>query len=215
MQYPRQTIISFDATRLVVDPVVLLALPAELLLGGPWPRPHGGIVDRDNVFNRVRPNPSPALDQMQVLARALKIGLRTEVRHIDDEGVAFPAPTRVAVPLADAGRQVGPSIHDDVALPALSLTHVVEDRDATRRLHDPAEAPAERGAEFGQPGGQAALPQRHVLRGIVAIDAAGVVARRTFSASRRRRRIVFAAAAGGRPVLARVGRLQQSKAEGS
>src|SRR5437016_9212579 len=30
------------------------------------------------------------------------------------------------------------SVHDDVALPALALPHVVEDRDAARGLHDPA-----------------------------------------------------------------------------
>src|SRR5262245_50716896 len=105
MQNPRHTIVSFDATRLVVDSVLAVALPAEFLLDGPRPCPHRGIVDRDDVFEGVRPNPGPALDQVQVLARALKIGLRTEVRHIDDEGVALPAPTRVAVPLADALRQ--------------------------------------------------------------------------------------------------------------
>src|SRR5262245_22033289 len=104
-------------------------------------------------------------------------------------------------------------VHYNFALLALALTHVVEDRDAAWRLHDAAETPAERGTEFGQPGGQAALSQRHVLRAVVAIDAAGVVARRTLGVTRRRRRIVFAATAGGRPILARRGRLQQSKTE--
>src|SRR5262245_15264779 len=104
-------------------------------------------------------------------------------------------------------------VHYNFALLALALTHVVEDRDAAWRLHDAAEAPAERGAEFGQSAGQAALAQRHVLRAVVAIDAAGVVARSTLGASRRRPRIVFAAGAGGRPVLARRGRLQQRETE--
>src|SRR5262245_23984433 len=40
---------------------------------------------------------------------------------------------------ANVGRQVGASVHDDVALPALALPDVVEDRDAARGLHDPAE----------------------------------------------------------------------------
>jgi hypothetical protein len=32
------------------------------------------------------------------------------------------------------------SVHDDVALPALTLAHVVKNRDAAGRLHDAAEA---------------------------------------------------------------------------
>ncbi len=65
----------------------------------------------------------------------------------------------------------GLAVHDDIALPPLALTHVVEDRDAAWRLHDLAEAAAERGAKFGQPAGQAALGQRGILRTIVAINA--------------------------------------------
>src|SRR5216684_1545172 len=97
------------------------------------------------------------LDQMQVLAGALVIGLRTEVRHIDHERVALPVAARVAIPLADAARQVRTSVHDDVALPALTLAHVVENRDAARCLHDPAEAAAEQAAELGQSAAQAAV----------------------------------------------------------
>ena len=69
------------------------------------------------------------------------------------------------------------SVRLATALPPLPLTHVVEDRDAARRLHDPAEA-AGRASELGQPAGQAALRQRTVLRTIVAIHARGGVARR-------------------------------------
>src|ERR1700730_11015514 len=37
MNNPRQTIVSLDATRLGVKSVVLVALPGDVLLGGPWP----------------------------------------------------------------------------------------------------------------------------------------------------------------------------------
>ena len=74
---PGRPIVSFDAARLVIDPVFLVALPGELLLDRPWPRPHRRVFDGDLVVERVRPGPRPALDQVQVLARALKIGLRS------------------------------------------------------------------------------------------------------------------------------------------
>jgi len=77
-----------------------------------------------------------------MLPRAPKVSLRTEVRHVDDEGISLPVATRVAIPLADVGRQVRAPVHDDVPLPPLALTQVVEHRDATRCLHDPPEADA-------------------------------------------------------------------------
>src|SRR5207244_7482191 len=120
--------------------------------------------------------------------------------------IALPAATRIAVPLADAGREMRPSIHDDVALPTLALTHVVEDRDTARRLHDPSEADV---SKLGQPAGQAALRQGGVLRAILAIHARGVVAGRQLRESRRGRRIVLAAVARRLLVFARLGRLQQ------
>src|SRR5580704_14391387 len=64
-QQPREGIVSFVAARLVIDSVFLVALPGELLLHGPWTRPHGRIFDRDRVFERGRPGPHPALDQVQ------------------------------------------------------------------------------------------------------------------------------------------------------
>src|SRR5262249_34149621 len=151
-QQPRKTIVSFDAARLGIKPVIRVAQLDEILLGGPWACPHRRIVDRNRVFKCIRTGPRPALDQMQVLAGALIIGLRAEVRHVDHEGTAFPMPARVAVPLADTGRQMGTSVHDDVALPALALANVVEDRNAARGLHDPAEA-AGRGPKLRQPEG--------------------------------------------------------------
>jgi hypothetical protein len=43
MNYPWETIVSLDATRLVIESVLLVALPGELLRGGPRLRPHGRI----------------------------------------------------------------------------------------------------------------------------------------------------------------------------
>src|SRR5277367_6041427 len=102
------------------------------------------------------------------------------------------------------------SVHNDVTLPPLPLTYVVEDRDAVWCLHDPAEA-AVVGSKFGQPAGQAALRQRTVLRTIVAVHARGGVARWKFGKSRRARWIVFSSATGRLLVLAGLGRLQQGE----
>jgi len=42
--------------------------------------------------------------------------------------------TRVPILLADVRRQVGAPVHDDVALPALALSHVVECHSAAAEL---------------------------------------------------------------------------------
>src|SRR5882762_5815027 len=85
MQQSRKAIVSFDAARLVKNSVLLVALLGELLFDGPRPRPHGRIFYRHGIFERGRAGARPTLDQVQILARALKIGLRAEVRHVDDE----------------------------------------------------------------------------------------------------------------------------------
>src|SRR5215468_4695789 len=154
----RETIVSFDAAWLVIKSVVLVALPGELLLDGPSPSPHRRIFDGHDIFKRGWSDPRPALDQVQVLKRPLKVGLRAEVRHVDDERIALPVATRVAVPLTNTGRQVRTSVHDDVPLPPLALTDVVENRDAARRLHDPPETTG-CGSKLGQAAGQAAIWQ--------------------------------------------------------
>src|SRR6202011_1112642 len=82
-QQRREGIVSFDATRLVIRFVFLVALFGELLFSGPWPGPHGRIFDRDDVLERGWSSPSPALDQVQILTGALKIGLPTEVRDVN------------------------------------------------------------------------------------------------------------------------------------
>src|ERR1700680_2785951 len=68
MQQPREAKVSFDAARLVIKSVLLIALLGELFLDGPWPRPHGRIFDRYSVFERGWPGARPALDPMHVLA---------------------------------------------------------------------------------------------------------------------------------------------------
>src|SRR5580704_630935 len=89
-QHGRERIVSFDAARLVVDPVLLLALSGELLADGPGSRPYGRVLDGHHVFERVRAGPGPALDQVQVLTRALNVGLRTEVGDVDHQRIAVP-----------------------------------------------------------------------------------------------------------------------------
>src|SRR5262249_62172904 len=129
---------------------------------------------------RLWPGARPPLDQVQVLARAKEIGLRTEVGDVDDERIALPMAARVAEPLTDRGRQVGAPVHDDVALPPLALIDVVEYRDAAGGLYDAAEAAAEKAAKLGQPVVQAAVSQDIDLRPlaqVVAHEVAGVLAR--------------------------------------
>src|SRR5262249_42133967 len=106
MQQPRETVVAFEAARLGIQSVLLVALSAELLLDFPRLRPHGRIFDRDLVGKGPWPGARPALDQVQVLARALIIGFRTEIGNVDDEGLALPAAARVAEPLTDVGWQV-------------------------------------------------------------------------------------------------------------
>src|SRR5262249_54245643 len=129
LQQSRETVVAFDAARLGINSVFFVVLQSEFLFGGPWPHPHSRIIDCHGIFKRRGAGPGPASHPVQILARSLKIGLRAEIRHVNHEVVALPAPTRVAVPLANAGWQMGSSAHDDVALPPLALTHVVEHRD--------------------------------------------------------------------------------------
>src|ERR1700751_4258501 len=88
-QQSRKAVVSFDAAWLDIKPVLLVALLGELLADGPRPGPHGRIFKGSDIFKRGRAGPRPALHQMQVFARPLKIGLRTEVGYVDDEGIAL------------------------------------------------------------------------------------------------------------------------------
>src|SRR5438105_4923534 len=95
-----ETIVSFDAARLSVYSVFLVVLQNEFLFGSPGPHPHRRVFDGHNIFKGGRTGSRPAFDQVQILARALEIGLRTEIRHVDHQRIALPVPARVAVPLA-------------------------------------------------------------------------------------------------------------------
>src|SRR6266851_5426807 len=58
---PREAVVSFDAAGLVIKSVLRVALFGELLLDGPWPRPHRRIFDGHDVFERGWPGPRPVL----------------------------------------------------------------------------------------------------------------------------------------------------------
>src|SRR6516165_11357032 len=121
LHHGRESLVALDAARLVVDPVLGLALAGEILLDGPGAGPHGRILDGGDVFEHGRALARPPLDEMQVLARAAVVGLGAEIGHVDHERVALPVAARVAEPLPDAGRQMRASVHDDAALPSLPL----------------------------------------------------------------------------------------------
>src|SRR4051794_10507306 len=112
------------------------------------------------------------------------------------------------------GWQVWPSIHDDVALPALTLTNVVEDRNPGGRLHDAAKTTAAvSGAEFRQSDSQTTVRQRAILGAIVAIHAGCVVTNGTFCTPRRRLGVIFAAGAAGQIEFAGLRCLHQREAK--
>src|SRR5262249_4835298 len=90
VQQSRQTMVSFVAARLRIDSVLLVALQDKVLLRCPRPHPYRRILDGDSIFERVRTGPGPPLHEMPILARSQEIGLRTEVRHIDHQGVPLP-----------------------------------------------------------------------------------------------------------------------------
>src|SRR5262249_8917310 len=67
-QHPRQPKMCLDRARIIVNSVLLIALPDELLLHGPGLGPYRRVFDGHDVFERGRPGPRPALDEVQVLA---------------------------------------------------------------------------------------------------------------------------------------------------
>src|SRR5262249_46633117 len=104
-----------------------LVLPVHFLLDGPRSRPGRRIFNRDHVLKRVGIQARPALDEMQVLARPLEICLRTEIRHIDNQGIAVPPAAGISPPLPDRRRKMWTPVDGNHALPPLPLTCVIED----------------------------------------------------------------------------------------
>jgi hypothetical protein len=62
LQPSGEGIISFDAARFVIKPVLLVALLGELLFDCPWPGPYRRIFDGHRVFERPWSRACPALD---------------------------------------------------------------------------------------------------------------------------------------------------------
>src|SRR5258706_16332716 len=153
------------APRLHVVAIRRVALPRQFLLHRPRSHPCRGIVDGHDVLERVVVHTRPALDEVQVLTRALELGLAAEVRHVHDQRVPFPTTARVAPPLPHVWRQVRIGRHRYDALPALSLPRVVEDRDSVWRLADLSEA-----TEVWQGACHASLAKRSILGAVSPID---------------------------------------------
>src|SRR4030095_9948876 len=119
------------AARLVIDRVRLGVLAHHFDLGGPRLLPCRAVIHRDDVLQVVGSDTCETFDEMQVLARALIVGFRREVRHINDERVAFPVTSGVAMPLPDLRWDMWGSGHRYDALPPF-----LENRRGARRLHD-------------------------------------------------------------------------------
>ena len=112
-----------------INPIRLVVLLLQVERHRPRLRPHRGILDRGRVLERLRVEARPPFHEVEILVRPLEIRLGREVRHIDNQRVALPATARVPPPETDAGGKMRRRGDRDDPLPALSLTHVVENRD--------------------------------------------------------------------------------------
>src|SRR5262249_22317157 len=147
-----QTEVSIVAARFVVDPVRLVALLRILLLDRPGFRPRGFVFNCDAVLDSVRTGARPSFDQMPVLARSHEVGLGTEVSDINHQCFAIPPAARIAKALQDMARKMRTAVDGDDALPALTLSGVIENRYRFWRLYNSPEA-----AEVGENCSHAAL----------------------------------------------------------
>src|SRR5262245_54214488 len=100
--------VAFVTARLVIDPIQLAVLPFQFLLHGPGSRPRRRIVDGDRVLERVGVTARPTLDEMEVLARVLKLQVRLEVGDVDDQSLTLPLAPGVSERLADLRREMRP-----------------------------------------------------------------------------------------------------------
>ena len=121
--------------------------------------------------------------RVQVLAGAAEAGLRRVVERLDDQGVAFPAPPRVAVPLRDARVRTGVERNGADLVP-----HLLEDGHVVRRLQD-LHVAVVAGAHVGRGEVQAAVAQGPVLGTVRRMVAqVGAARRRPLLRLRRHRR---------------------------
>ena len=185
----RQPVVPLVAPRLVVDPVLPVALPRQLLADRPRRHPRRRILDRHLVFERVLVEARVAFDQAPVRARFAEGELGREVGGLDDQGVALPAAARIAVPQTDPGRRMA-AAQVDGALVSLALPGVVADGDGVLALHDAAEP-----VQVGRAPRHAPVAQALILRAEVAVHAAGVVEGNDVEPARRRRSVLPAGAA--------------------
>src|SRR5437899_7451430 len=88
---------------LLIDAICLIALLVQLQLHGPRSGPRCRILDRDGVFERVRIEPCPAFNQMQVFAGSLEVRFRSEIGDVDDQCIPLPMTAGVSPPLAQVG----------------------------------------------------------------------------------------------------------------
>src|SRR5207249_8893310 len=121
----------------------------------------------------------PALDQMPVLTGSHEVGFGTEIGDIDHERSALPSAARIAEALPDVARKMRAPVDRNNALPALPLSHVIENRHGSWRLNDAPEA-----AKIRQHGGHATFRHAAVLWIVDSINVAGAVTRRNVRSPR-------------------------------
>ncbi len=128
-QDTRHPVVAFVARVFVERTVVLV----QGNLSGPGLRPCCRIADREPVVDRVRGDAGQSLDQAQAVRRPPEVGLAREVRRLDDQRVALPMATRVAVPLPDMVREWWASVQRD---DSRGVDHLHQNYGVVRCLED-------------------------------------------------------------------------------
>src|SRR5437867_6490013 len=103
-------------------------------LDGPGLLKRGRVINRVLIQKRFGIHSFESLDDAQFLARPSKRRFSSEVRRLDDEGVALPVPARIASPLAHAWCDVRAAIERNHAR---VVNHFDHDRDVAGGLADP------------------------------------------------------------------------------
>src|SRR5215467_14329216 len=98
-EHARHRIVPFVASILDYRPLD----PVHGNLRGPAPRERRGVVHRELVQDRLRPRTLELFDELQVFVRTTEAVFVGEIRGLHHQRIAFPAPTRIAEPLAHIG----------------------------------------------------------------------------------------------------------------